>query len=208
MPKIVSQQPVFSHSSIEDDIKNLKHSLSDCLKHVSIQAPKDSNQPIRILNLACGRADETGILFEILGGKSLACELLGVDIRAREIREANQRWQVASKHKANFIVHDGTKIDEIQEVKEKFDYAFMRHQNFWNGDLTWFKIYDKALHSLKENGHLIITSYFDREHLLAIEAIQSLGAKLQLTWENPRSRMIDKKYAKAADKHIAIFSLS
>lgn len=208
MPKIVKPQTVFHHSSIESDINNLQLSLSDCLNQVNIKPAEDRHQPIRILNLACGRADETGALFKILGGKSLACELLGIDIRAKEINEANKRWHLASDSRANFIVHDGTKIDQIQQVREKFDYAFMRHQNFWNGDSTWLKIYDKALHSLKENGYLIITSYFDREHLLAIEAIQSLGAKLQLNFENPRSRMIDKKCAKAADKHIAIFSLS
>ena len=57
----------------------------------------------------------------------------------------------------------------------------MRHQNYWNGTPYSFKIYDQALHLLKPHGLLIITSYFDREHLLALQALQSLGAELLLT---------------------------
>lgn len=166
-----------------------------------------SQRNIRILNLACGRADETGVLLKLFGGESLGCELLGIDIRAREIQEAQQRWNKWSSKQANFLVHNGTKINEIAAVREKFDIAFMRHQNFWNGDTTWFKIYDQALHALKENGVLIITSYFDKEHMLAIEALTRLGAKLNLTMRNQNSEMIQRKYQKSSDRHIAIFSL-
>jgi len=166
-----------------------------------------SSEEIRILNLACGRSDETGVLLDLLAPHAVSRELFGIDIRHREIAEANERWKKRTKGQASFVVHDGTKIDELAKVREPFDFAFMRHQNFWNSDTTWFKIYDQALHALKPHGCLIITSYFDREHLLALKAIESLKANLLLTYPNPRSRLIDASCQKSADKHIAIFNL-
>ena len=204
----------FSFEHTREDIANLDVSrrdfLADCEKTALPDLKKrlvGTKKPVRILNLACGRADETGILMKIRSPSAEACELVGIDIREREIDEANQRWNVATGGAAQFLVHDGTKLDEIKGLKEGFNYAFMRHQNYWNGDLTWHKIYDQALHLLKPEGLLIITSYFDREHMLAMRAIQSLGAKLLLTWQNPRTRMIEEKYAKSAARHIAIFKL-
>lgn len=208
MSQLIPHTPVFSYKTNLRDIENLRLSLTECIEAAEIPIIKNVRSRVRILNLACGRSDETGILFDILGGKSTACELLGIDIRAREIAEANTRWNSLPAGNARFIVHDGTKLDQIKAVQEGFDFAFMRHQNFWNGDLTWHKIYDQALHSLKEDGILIITSYFDREHLLAVQAIQTLGAHLIMTWKNPRSRTLEEKYAKSADRHIALFKLT
>jgi len=203
--KIDLNNPIFSYKHNSEDIARLKLSLSESLKEAKITLKKD--KPVRILNLACGRSDETGILLDMLAPSPEACEFIGIDIRSREIAEANERWNKLTEGNANFLVHDGTKINEIEELGGGFDYAFMRHQNFWNADLTWFKIYDNALHMLKPEGLLIITSYFDHEHLLALKAIQSLGAKLILTWQNPRTRMIDVRCKKSTDRHIAIFRL-
>lgn len=191
----------FSHQQTEGDIIQLKSSLSNVFELVGIG--KRTNA--RILNLACGRADESGVLMDLLSSNPALSELIGIDIRAREIAEANERWR--REINANFLVHDGTKLNDIQQFNDGFDYAFMRHQNFWNGDLTWHRIYDRALHLLKPDGYLIITSYFGREHLLALQAIQSLGANLLTTWKNPRTRLIDEKIKKSTDRHIAVFSL-
>ena len=81
----------------------------------------------------------------------------------------------------------------------------MRHQNFWNGDMTWTKIYDEALHRLDENGLFVITSYFDREHKLALDAIQSLGAQLVCSERNPHSRQLGDAPNKSVDRHVAVF---
>ena len=206
MSQVDDPHPDFNYDHVRSDIDSLHLSLTDCLKQAGIAIPTKKRK-VRILNLACGRSDETGILMKILAPSAEACELIGIDIREREIDEANSRWNKHTAGAAQFLVHDGTKLDQIKQIKDGFDYAFMRHQNYWNGDLTWFKIYDQALHLLKPQGLLIITSYFDREHMLALQALQSLGAQLLLTWENPRTRMIEKKYTKSADRHIAIFKL-
>jgi len=201
------QQHEFSYTAINDDIDRLAASLGDALDLAGLRLHPPQLKKVRILNLACGRADETGILLKVLAPCAEAAEMIGIDVRHREIMEASQRWQSTEGVSSSFLVHDATKLDAIKEIGSGFDYAFMRHQNFWNGDLTWHKIYDQALHLLKPSGLLIITSYFDREHLLALKAIQSLGAKLKLSWQNPRTRKLSDAPNKSTDRHIAIFQL-
>jgi hypothetical protein len=83
------------------DISNLRDSLLDCLEGANITLVKKPN--VRILNLAWGRSDETGILFEILVPSSDACQLIGVDIRCREIQEAKARWTNFTQGNAIFF---------------------------------------------------------------------------------------------------------
>jgi len=194
----------FSHSPTQKDLKRLKQFLQENLIKAGVDIPDQSH----LLNLACGRADESAVLAEVFGKKEI--HLTGLDIRAREIAEAKGRWSeyLPEKASAEFLVQDCSKLGEINHLPNNFDIAFMRHQNFWNGDTTWCKIYDEALHRLDEDGHLIITSYFDREHSLALEAIQSLGAELVLSEQNHQSRMVHDVppgVHKSVDRHIAIF---
>ncbi|SHJ09988.1 Methyltransferase domain-containing protein [Rubritalea squalenifaciens DSM 18772] len=193
----------FSNQHTESDLDTL-HTLLDSLLRPYLKSELSN---LRILNLACGRADETGVLHRILSPCAAELTMIGVDIRDREIAEANLRWKSLQGAQAAFLVQDASKLHQVDELSQPFDVAFMRHQNFWNGDLTWHRIYDQALHSLKSEGLLIITSYFDREHFLALQAIQSLGAKLVHTIRNPHSRPLPDAPGKSVDRHIAIFKL-
>ena len=56
---------------------------------------------IQALNLACGRADETGVLAKIISEKSNAGHIEGLDLRAPEIAGANQLWKPALNHELN-----------------------------------------------------------------------------------------------------------
>ena len=194
----------FSNSSTNTDLTRLKQLLEESMSKAGVDVPEQS----RLLNLACGRADESAVLADVFGKNGI--HLTGMDIRDREIGEAQERWEKhLPKHaSAEFLVQDCSKLNDHSGLSENFDIAFMRHQNFWNGDTTWCKIYDEALHRLDENGHLVITSYFDREHALALEAIQNLGAELVLTEQNCHSRNIydvPPGVQKSVDRHIAIF---
>ncbi|NNJ87651.1 MAG: methyltransferase domain-containing protein [Akkermansiaceae bacterium] len=169
-------------------------------------SPEPSQESFRLLNLACGRADETGVLADVFGQQADHLELTGIDVRGREISVAADRWKQLSPGKsAEFLVQDASKLSDIREIGESFDLAFMRHQNFWNGDSTWTKIYDQALHRLSEEGLLVITSYFDREHRLALDAIQGLGAELVCTQRHNASRVLTDAPGKSVDRHIAVF---
>lgn len=196
----------FSHAHTDQDLTRLRQFLKETLNKSGADISGDLSKSKQLLNLACGRADETKVLADVFGRNSESIHLTGIDIRTREIGEAKERWsKLPGKASADFLVQDASQLSQLKELDQQFDIAFMRHQNFWNGDTTWTKIYDQALHRLDDEGLLVITSYFDREHRLALDAIQGLGAELLCTERNLDSRIITDAPNKSVDRHIAIF---
>ncbi len=186
------------------------HTQADLQQLSSLLAPlmtdhfRSLQLEIRLLNIACGRADETGILTDSLAPHCQQLEITGIDIRNREIGEAKQRW--GKLPKAQFYTQDASQIAHIHQLDGPYDIVFIRHQNYWNGAESWHRIYDNALHRLSENGILVITSYFDREHHQAVQAISAMGGTLTTSIRNPQSRIISDSPTKSVDRHIAIFS--
>ena len=187
---------------LQQDLDKLEGNLRKLLDpHV---AQKDH---LNLLNIACGRGDETGVLSKILSEKSKSAHIQGLDIRAAQIDQANSRWKSSlekTRTTTDFITHRGDLLDELSEIDEP-DIAFLRHQNFWNDRPVWTKIFDQALDKLSEDGHLVITSYFDKEHALATEALRSLGAIEVGSIVNPNSRLLSDAPGNSVDKHLAIF---
>jgi hypothetical protein len=190
---------------LQEDLKTLETNLRDLLKpHLS---QKDH---LSLLNLACGRGDETGVLAKILSEKSKSSHLQGLDIRAAEIDQANSRWKAelnktkGQNTSADFITHRGDRLLDLAEIGTP-DIAFLRHQNFWNDKPVWTQIFDQALEQLNDNGLLVITSYFDKEHELATEALEKLGAIQVGSIINPNSRALSDAPGKSVDKHLAVF---
>ena len=186
---------------LQQDLSHLEENLRDLL------APHlKKKDHLSLLNLACGRGDETGVLAKILSEKSKSAHLQGLDIRAAEIDQANSRWKksLEGNTEADFIVHRGDRLLDLAEVGTP-DIAFLRHQNFWNDKPVWTQIFDQALQRLNEDGHLVITSYFDKEHELAVEALTKLGAIHVGSIENENSRALSDAPGKSVDKHLAIF---
>jgi len=219
---------------IDTDMRRLRRMLDRVLKaddespsgHPgALIDPEKSDAPTRILDLACGACDEAETLvdyFASLKAKAAAAaggpsadtgnhvQLTGIDVRAREIADAARRFRSTRKEgedlraEFEFLNGDATKIDDHRELGENFDVVFMRHQNLWNGRRTWEEIFDKALQKLDNDGRLIITSYFDREHKLALESIQQLGGELIVTEQNDESRNLVTA-GKSIDRHVAVF---
>jgi SAM-dependent methyltransferase len=159
----------------------------------------------RILDLACGRCDEAdtlmGVVREEMGADKV--KLIGADIRIREVRQARER--MAGKD-AEFLIEDATKLSSHKQLGDDFDLVFLRHQNFWHGSEVWKKIFDQGLARVSDDGLLVITSYFDKEHQLALEALQGLGAELVLSKRNEASRALDDApgQSKSVDRWIAV----
>ncbi|YCM45176.1 class I SAM-dependent methyltransferase [Verrucomicrobiaceae bacterium 227] len=186
---------------LQQDLNTLEGNLRDLLDpHLS------EKEHLSLLNLACGRGDETGVLAKLLAEKSKSVHLQGLDIRAAEIDQANSRWkqQLGKKVSADFITHRGDQLRELSEVGTP-DIAFLRHQNYWNDKPVWTKIFDQALERLDEDGLLVITSYFDKEHDLATKALQNLGAIQIGAIINPNTRALNDAPGKSVDKHLAVF---
>ena len=190
---------VFHNKHTQNDLLQLKKLLTP------ITSSSQKNNPTNLLNLACGRADETAILAEVFGKNGI--QITGMDIRDRELEVARERWKkyLPDEAEAEFHVQNGTQLNHLKQLNNNFDVVFMRHQNYWNGDTTWQKIYDQALHRLDNDGMMVITSYFDREHHLALEALQTLGAELVANIHNNQSRVLSHKHGKSVDRHIAVF---
>lgn len=147
------------------------------------------------------------MLAELFGEGARELEIVGADIRAAEIAEAQQRWK-ASGHsdvQTRFHVEDGRRFLEALSSGETFDVAFLRHQNFWNDPELWGRMFDGALQQLSDDGLFVITSYFDKEHELACAKLASLGAEQVASHQNPLSRVLRDAPGKSVDRHIAIF---
>ncbi len=198
----------FSYRETPEDLASLRSLLEvHAQPFMSTQLPPDRH----ILNLACGRSDETGLLADLFSHPLGETQFTGIDIRAAELDEASARWsaqhQNSPKLRARFLNLDGSKLPLLKEIPSPTHLVFFRHQNFWNGPQLWTSLFDHALHQLHSDGLLIITSYFDKEHLLALSALESLGAHLLTTVRNPRSRPVVQTEGKSVDRHLAVFAL-
>ena len=194
----------FSNPFTQADLQQLKSILAPQFAELFSQRLAQ----LRVLNLACGRADETGILIDSLLPHCHNLEITGIDIRNREIGEAKQRWCGHPRANCQFFTQNASQLSHVRELDGPYDLIFMRHQNYWNGAETWVRIYDAALNRLSYDGKLVITSYFDREHSQAMQAISTLGGHLLHTIRNPKSRRIADGPNKSVDRHIAMFRMS
>ena len=194
----------FQLEDLSEDMNILSKALRESL-HGIPDAPAGRSER-RILNLACGRADETGVLADIFGGEH-RLEIVGADIRDAEIEEARLRWRTPTHSDVHtrFHVEDGKRFLDAMSSAERFDLTFMRHQNFWNNPRLWARMFEGGLRQLDEDGLFVITSYFDVEHELACRKLAALGAVKVADHRNLDSRALTDAPGKSVDRHIAIF---
>ncbi len=81
--------------------------------------------------------------------------------------------------------------------------VLLRHQNFWHGPELWKKIFEQGLEKAGDDGLLVITSYFDKEHQLALDALRELGAELVVTRHNLAASKM-RTPGKSVDRHLAV----
>lgn len=193
----------FTFPGIDADVRRLGTLLALGLRAAGWQAPAKP----AVLNLACGRADETGVL--LAGLAPLAAELfyLGIDLRPPEIAEAKARWIPAAPPgwQLDFRAGDASRTDRMKQLPP-FDFIFIRHQNYWHDPIVWEQLYRNALGSLKPGGLLAVTSYFDREHDLATACLLQCGASKRADLPHPHSRPLPDAPGKSVDRRLALFS--
>lgn len=166
-----------------------------------------TDRPLQILDLACGPCREASTLVETLRTrhpKAPAIRFVGADIRRRELEEAAARARADQLKDAEFITTDCSQLDRIRSLGNDFDLAFLRHQNFWNDPAAWRRIFEQGLARLRDDGLLVITSYFDREHELATRALEAAGAELIVSTRNEDSIALPTP-GKSVDRHLAVF---
>ncbi len=193
------QKLPFSHRGIEGDIQRLEA----LLKSVFSAAQLELTGKISVLNLACGRADETGALAAALAPAKIGF-YLGVDLRADTIAEARERWHLPDGE-IEFREGNAARIGRIESIPE-FDLVFIRHQNYWHEPLVWEGILLEALAALKSSGYLVCTSYFDVEHEFLVASLREKGANVLANLRHPQSRPLPDEKGKSVDRYIAVFS--
>jgi len=193
-----------SQPSPIDPIAQDMRRLEDTLRSVVQPHLQLPGKDLRILNLACGRCDEAETLIKVggeLAGAPSQVEMVAADIRIREIRQARERF---GHLPAKFLIEDATKIDAHSELGDDFGLVFMRHQNFWHGQEIWKKIFDQGTAKLDKNGLLVITSYFDKEHRLALRALEELGMEVVESRRTKGSRALADAPGKSVDRWVAV----
>ena len=192
---------------------------------------RPSGDTVSLLNLACGPCFEAAVLAAWFGqpgaiaGARNRVRFFGMDLRGQEIEKAERRYAATESvfkklaapvltetdtrgSSIEFFADDATRLVGYREIPQEFDIIFIRHQNVWNDRPAWRKIFAFALDSLKpETGRLVITSYFDREHLIALDTLRSLGGHVVTTAANPNSIPLPQDHPdKSCDRHIAVLS--
>lgn len=187
-----------SDNPITEDMRVLDSLLRENVApHLRAKGARDT----RVLNLACGRCDEAETLVKFAEAHAPGgVTLIGADIRIREILQARERH---ANLPAEFLLEDATKLGAHKELGRDFDMVVLRHQNFWHDPELWKKIFEQGLDKAGDDGLLVITSYFDKEHRLALDALRKLGADVVLSRRNERSRGLSSP-GKSVDKHIAV----
>jgi SAM-dependent methyltransferase len=193
----------FTFPGIGADVRRLGALLGLGLRTAGWEAPAKP----AVLNLACGRADESGVLLAAVA--PLAAELfyLGIDLRPPEIAEAKARWLPAAPAgwQLDFRAGDASRTDRMKQLPP-FDFVFIRHQNYWHDPAVWEQLYRNALGALTPGGLLAITSYFDREHDLATACLLQCGALKRADLPHPHSRPLPDAPGKSVDRRLALFS--
>lgn len=187
--------------------KNLHRILKKLLQQASFGQRGDA--PLQLLDIACGECREAETLVQVareLRGENhrQPIRFVGTDLRDREVEDAARRFRSNQDTSYDFITENAEHLDRHQELGKDFDLAFIRHQNFWLGATPWKRIFEQGLKKLSDDGLLVITSYFDREHELALGAIAEAGGELIVTERHQES--IHLAYpGKSVDRHVAVF---
>jgi SAM-dependent methyltransferase len=194
----VIQRLPYQYFGTAEDVGRLQAALRLALKGVGFRPAGR----LSVLNLACGRADETGALAAALAPAEIG-HYLGIDLRADAVAEAARRWEL-SGGTIEFRCGDAAMLGGMKSLPAA-DFIFIRHQNYWHDPAVWDRLLTHAFEALAPGGILGCTSYFDHEHELFKAALKLRGAALLWDVRNPGSRPLPDVAGKSVDRHLALF---
>ena len=189
------------------DELSLQRLLTSALDAACVEPRRDE---VQVLDLACGECREVEVVaaaaLEKLGRAGAALRFTGADIRGAQLDDARARGRLLRKPgtAVDFLEQDCAKLPDLKELGRGFDMVFLRHQNYWNDRRAWRRIFQNGLERLHDSGLLVISSYFDVEHELAVKAITAAGGELVTSVQNKDSRALPTP-GKSVDRHLAVF---
>jgi SAM-dependent methyltransferase len=192
--------------------------MLDTVVAKSGRTPGAGRDSFDLLNLACGYCQEGAVLSAFWGRGGARVRQFAMDLRDAEIDKAKRRYAATERlfraaglpsvrqqdggAEVEFVAGDASKLAGVGQIPSQFDVVFIRHQNLWHDRPTWQRIYEFALSRIADEGLLIITSYFDREHVLALELLRALDGEVLVSEQNPDSRELPTE-GKSIDRHVA-----
>ncbi len=195
-----------THDPSPDEL-TLQHLLGAALDASGAERRRDE---VQVLDLACGECREVEVVssaaLEKLGRTGAVLRFTGADIRGAEIDTARRRARKLAEAGATveFLQTDCANLEDHRELGRSFDLVFLRHQNYWHDRPAWRRIFANGLRRLHDSGLLVISSYFDAEHDLAVRAITAAGGELVTSVRNRNSRALPTP-GKSVDRHLAVF---
>lgn len=220
-PKLIAdlRRELEGNALLTSDMLHFWRMLECCVGRTDFFQKHDSKEPVNLLNLACAHCEEAAIISAYFGQGcgGAPVRFFGMDVRAREIDTAKRRYEMTEKifqklgipavkgdgPEFEFFSDDATRLGGYKQIPGSFDIVFMRHQNVWNDRKIWQRIFQFSLDRLRDDGLLVFTSYFDREHMIALETFKALGAQLLISEKNPNTRELHYP-GKSVDRHMAV----
>lgn len=219
-------QPYLEFEDFDDDLVHHWHIVSEVFRQCGAPPPDiPIDGTIRMLNIACGYGEDTISLAALFN--QFACgflprpvDYIGIDLRENALVRARRRAHSTAaffkrgngelgEHslpfRFRFSATDATKLDQLPPFAERFDLVVSRHQNAYQGLDIWANIFAQAVDRLKPDGLLLVTSYYDKEHHIALDTIRACGAKLLISLRNPNSRQMTYE-GQTLDRHVALFA--
>jgi len=214
------QEKLAGTTALEPDMERLWEMLGLVLNKAG-RRPGGHRSDLTLLNLACGPCREATVLSAFFAQRGQCVRHFAMDLRSPQIDKAKRRHEGIEKlfqeagvprirprdesSTIEFFADDATRLLGYGQIPSCFDVAFIRHQNLYHDRAIWHRIFEFALHSLEEDGVLVITSYFDREHLLALEVFRQLGGVILASERNPISRALPVE-GMSMDRHVAVIA--
>lgn len=206
------------HPVLGAEMQSLWEMLDLVLKK-SARNPGAGRPDLKLLNLACGPCREADLLSAFWAQQSTTVRHFAMDLRGPQIEKAERRHEAVEKlfqeagvpqirprdesSTIEFFADDATRLVGYGEIPSEYDVVFIRHQNFYHDPAVWRRIFEFALHSTAEDGLLVITSYFDREHLLALNLLRKVGGVVLASERNPTSKPLPNVSGMSVDRHVA-----
>lgn len=215
-------KPYLAFGDFNEDLVHYWHIVSEAFRQNPAGPPNIDPPELRILNVACGYGEDTiaiSALFNqyAFGFLPRPVDYTGIDLRENALVRARRNAHstrtffqrgLKDEHvpfRFRFPNTDATKLDQLPLFADPFDLIISRHQNCYQGLDLWSKIFAQALGRLKPTGLLLMTSYYDKEHHIALEAMRALGARLLISLTNPNSRQMTHE-GQTLDRHVALFA--
>lgn len=168
-----------------------------------------SDRSTTILDVGSGRCDEGRVLNAYFGGNDFgkhsdSVRLIGVDINEKALSAARANYGQFPNYEFHNV--DGTRLDEDARIPQQVDVAVIRHQEIGshtNSDPErWPRIFQQTLDHLTPEGIGMITTYWDYEHGLLLEALQKLDCDIVVDEMNNFTDEPDKKIS--GDRYVTV----